>query len=46
MQKQENGLVTEVEMLKQQLAEQTAILYELYKRINELQNELKTKVQK
>ena len=38
--------VTEVEMLKQQLAEQTAILYELYKRINELQNELKTKVQK
>ena len=38
--------ITEVEMLKQQLAEQTAIIYELYKRINELQNELKTKVQK
>tara|TARA_B100001778_G_scaffold329594_1_gene330830 strand:+ start:1165 stop:1287 length:123 start_codon:yes stop_codon:yes gene_type:complete len=38
--------VTEVEMLKQQLAEQTAIIYELYKRINELQDELKAKVQK
>tara|TARA_Y100000356_G_C11051634_1_gene179058 strand:+ start:37 stop:159 length:123 start_codon:yes stop_codon:yes gene_type:complete len=38
--------VSEIEMLKQQIAEQNAIIYQLYKRINELQDELKVKVQK
>ena len=38
--------MTQLEALKAQIAEQTALIYELYKRIKELQDEVNTKAQK
>ena len=35
--------MTQLEALKQQIAEQTALIYELYKRIKDLQDEISTK---
>ena len=37
--------MTQEQALKAQIAEQTALIYELYKRIKELQDEANTKVQ-
>ena len=38
--------MTQIEALKQQIAEQTALIYELYKRVKELQDEVNNKRQK
>ncbi len=38
--------MTKEDMLKQQIAEQTALIYKLYQKIKELQDEASTKLRK